>query len=324
MDRRAFVTGLGAVLAAPGGGRAQEPRTVWRVGFLGFSSNNPFVPSFVEGLRQLGYQQGKNLVIQYRWAETDYDRLPSLATDLLAQGIDVIVTPGNAATIAAAAATDSIPIVGIGLLNPVETGLVKSLAQPGGNITGVTWEIGTDPVGKKFEALRQIVPSATRIAVVWNPTLPGLEHYRVPGQTAAARLGMRLTFFEYGSAQEFDPVLDAAFRQRPDGLFVVGEPANFPRRRAICQRALNARIPTIGNDGEWTKEGCLISYAVNISDLYRRSASYVDKILKGAKAQDLPLEQPTTFNVVINRSSAKALGLTIPPSLLLRADQVIE
>jgi putative ABC transport system substrate-binding protein len=301
-----------------------QARRPWRLGYLGFDSQNPAVAAFVDGLRQLGYVDGKNIAIRYRWAGTDAARLPTLAAEIVAGGVDIIVAPGNLQTQAVAAVTKSIPIVAIGVINPVETGLVKTLAQPGGNITGLTWEIGTDPVAKKFETFKEMVPRVSRFAVVWNPTRPGLEPYRTPSLAAARTLGMRLEFFEYDASEAFEIALSAALKQRPDGMFVVSDSANYPRRQAICARALKSRVPTLADNEQWTRAGCLISYAANVSDLYRRAATYVDKILKGANPAQLPLEQPTTFNMVINRKSASALGLTIPPLLLLRADQVID
>ncbi len=209
-------------------------------------------------------------------------------------------------------------------LEPVETGIVTSLARPGGNVTGLTWEEGPDQAGKKLDLFKQLVPKASRMAVVWNPTVPGLARYEQPFRTAAKALGVEVSTVDYSRAEDLDRALATILKDRPSAIFFAGDPIAWPRRQAMCDFALQNRFPTIATDQSWTEAGCLISYTPDTVDRLRRTAFYVGRIFKGAKPADLPVEQPTKFNLVINGKTAKALGLTIPPSLLLRADEVIE
>jgi putative tryptophan/tyrosine transport system substrate-binding protein len=325
MDRRRFLlTSVAGAMAAPLAARAQQTGKVYRIGYLSFAPNPATEGAFRDGLSELGYVEGKNLAIEYRWAQPDPARFSTLAAELVAAGVDVIVATFNLAIIAAKAATTTIPIVGLVVLEPVETGIVKSLARPGGNVTGLSWEHGTDPGAKKLEVFKQLVPTASRMAVVWNPTVPGLARYWTPFQTAATALGMATYSVEYSRAEDLDRALASILRDRPSAIFFWGDPVAGVRRQALCEFALRNRLPTLGPGGRYTEAGCLISYAPSILDQFRRAPLYIDKIFKGAKPADLPMEQPTKYELIINAKTAKALGLTIPPSLLLGADQVIE
>jgi putative ABC transport system substrate-binding protein len=326
MDRRAFLlTLLAGVLATPLASRAQQTGKVWRIGWLVLEQGDPagVRKALREQLRALGYIEGKNVIFEYRVANSDPSRFPALAAELVAMRVDVIVAGGEAVR-AAKSATTMIPIVMPWVLEAVETGVVESLARPGGNVTGLTWEEGTDQAKKKLEIFKQASVSTSRLALLWDPSMPGLARYVPPLRTAATTLGMVLQSVEYSSAEEVDRALATVLRDRPSGVFFAGDALTTFRAGALCQWALENRLPTLASNRNWVEAGCLISYAVNPWDLYRRAAVYVDKILKGARPADLPVEQPTKYELVINLKTAKALGLTIPPSLLARADQVIE
>jgi putative ABC transport system substrate-binding protein len=324
MDRRRFLlTSVAGVLGAPLAGEAQQAGKVWRIGYLG-SAPSADDDAFRDGLREFGFVEGKNLVLEYRWANSDPNRFPTLAAELVTVGVDVILAAGNSAVLAAKTATITIPVVGLIMVEAVETGIIKSLARPGGNITGLTWEEGTDQATKRLELFKQLVPTISRMASVWNPTIPGYARYWPALRTAATNLGMAVYSVEYASAEDLDRALATILKDRPSAIFFWGSPVTGPRRQALCDFALKNRPPTLGGSGRWTEAGCLVSYSPSRPHQYRRAAFYVDKILKGVKPSDLPVEQPAKFELVINRKTAKALGLTIPPSLLLRADQVIE
>jgi putative ABC transport system substrate-binding protein len=324
VDRRRFLlTSLAGAFTAPLTAGAQQAPKVWRVGYLTFAPG-PYDEAFREGLRELGYVEGKNLIIEYRWARPDPGRFSTLAAELVAVGVDIIVARLNQAIVSAAAATTTFPIVGFIMLEPVETGIVKSLARPGGNVTGLTWEEGTEQAAKKLELFKLLVPKASRMAAFWNPTVPGLRRYWEPLKTAGGALGIAVYSVEYSRTEALDREWDMILKDRPGAVFFWGDAFAGSRRGALCDSALKNRLPTMGPSREWAEAGCLISYSASARDQHHRAAAYVDKILKGAKPADLPIEQPTKFELVINLKTAKALGLTIPPSLLLRADQVIE
>ena len=324
MDRRRFLlTWLAGVMALPLIAGAQPSGKVWRIGFLGFAPGG-FEEPFREQLRELGYLEGKNLVVEFRWASPDARRYPTLAGDLLDAGVELIVARGNEAVISAKGATTKVPIVGFMMLEPVELGLVKSLARPGGNVTGTMWEEGTDQGAKKIELFKQLVPNVSPIAVVWNPTTPGLARYWPPARAAATTLGIKLNSVEISRPEDLDRIWDIISADRPNSIFFTGDWLTNPRRATLCNAATKRGFPTLAPDRAWSEAGCLMSYAADLRDHHRRAAIYVDKILKGARTSDLPIERPTRFDLVINAKTAKALGLTIPPSLLARADQVIE
>jgi putative ABC transport system substrate-binding protein len=276
-----------SLLAAPLAAEAQQEGRVWRIGILSWTRaphGDPLREAFSNGLRELGYVEGKNLVIERRDASPDPGRYPALAAELVAAGVDVIVvTGGNPAILAAKSATTTIPIVMMWVIDPVETGIVTSLARPGGNVTGLTWEEGSDQVGKKLQLFKEVVPTVSRIALIRNPTFPGLARYWAPAQTAAHALRMEVYRVDYSSVEELDRAVATVLKDRPSAIWFVGDGgiANL-RRQALCDFALKNRFPTLAPDQPWNEAGCLISYVPDARDHLRRTAIYVDKILKGA------------------------------------------
>jgi len=327
MNRRAFVTGLGAVLAMPLAAEAQQAGKVGRVGYLLGATREQtshLVKAFEDGLRDLGYVPGRNVVIEYRFADGKVERLPQLAQDLVRLKVDVIVTGSNQHVIAAKQATTTIPIVMVYVRDPVGAGLVASLSRPGGNVTGLSQDVGAEIPGKRLALLKEFVPKLSRVAVLANPDfLPALATLKAM-EAPARTLGMTVVRFDARGPGDLEGVFAAVTRARSDALVVTGGPVQFNMRTQIAQLALRHRLPSISGIIEDVEAGGLMSYGASLSDQWRRAATYVDKILKGAKPGDLPVEQPTKFELVINLKTAKALGLTIPPSLLTRADKVIE
>ena len=323
MSRRAFVTGLGAVLVAPRGGGAQQAGR--KIGYLSQLAGPSIAwQGFREGLRERGWIEGHNIEIEYRFAAGNVEKFLPFAKELVKRRVDVILASGNKATSAAMSATTDIPIVMTSTLDPVGSGLVRSLAKPGGNVTGLTWDAGLEIAGKRLELLKQISPGLTRVVNLWDPREPGLARYWPSLQQTAKANSVVAVSAEVRSAGELQPALADARDQR-SGIFIWGSPLLTSQSQAICEFALAHRLPTIVTFNDHvSKDGCLIGYAPTVEDLLRRAATYVDRLLRGAKPADLPVEQPTKFELVINLKTAKALGLTIPPSLLLRADQVIE
>jgi len=329
--RRAFLVGTGAVLlAAPFAAVTAQPREkVPRVGYLNpGSASDPLrqrrLDAFRQGLRELGYVEGQNIAIESRWAEGQYDRYPALAADLVRLKVDVIVAQSGAATQAAQQATRTIPIVMALVTDPVGIGLVPSLARPGGNVTGTSF-MAPDLVGKQLELLKELVPKVSRVALLRHPTNPGSAPYLREAEAAARILGVRLQTLEARNSQEIDSAFAAMTRERAGALLIFPDALFGTQRRQIAELAAKRRLPAIhGGTPEYAEAGGLIAYSPNILDLERRAATYVDKILKGAKPADLPIEQPTKFELVINLKTAKALGLTIPQSLLQRADEIIQ
>jgi ABC-type uncharacterized transport system substrate-binding protein len=324
--RRAFLGTLAdGLLAAPLVARAQQPEKVYRIGYLFYGSpgRSPELDAFRQGLRELGCIEGQNTTIEYRFANGDVGRLPGLAAELVRLNPDVIVTPGTPAALAAKQATGTIPIVFAGVADAVGAGLIASLARPGGNITGLTG-ISAELGGKRLELLKEIAPKASRVAVLYNPAdrsnvlvLKGL-------QASAPALGLTLLPLEVRKAADIEGAFAAMSRKRAQALFGATGVLTTEHRKAIVDLAARSRIPAMWGDREFVEAGGLMSYAVSFYDQIRRAATYVDKILKGAKPADLPVEQPTKFDLVINLKAARALGLTIPQSLLLRANEVIQ
>jgi putative ABC transport system substrate-binding protein len=303
---------------------AQPARKVWRLGFLytglpGITS----LQAFRQGLRELGYEETKNIAIEYRFAEGKLDRLPDLAAELVERKVDVIVAAGGApAILAAKNATSTIPIIFPTIGDPVALGIVASLARPGGNITGLT--IRTPEFsGKRLEILKEVVPRASRVAVLGNEANPsnGLDFKNV--ETAASTMGVTLRHIEVRSPSDFENAFSKMTSARADALFLLGDPLFQNNGRRLANLATKNRLPTIYDGTELPEAGIHMSYGANRSDLYRRAATFVDKILKGAKPGDLPVEQPKKFELVINLKAAKQIGLTIPPHVLARADRVI-
>jgi putative ABC transport system substrate-binding protein len=328
MDRRAFLGTLaGALLAAPLGAVAQPAAKVARLAYLG---NDPtasphLLEAFRQGLRDLGYVEGRNVVIDYRFAEGRFERLPAFAAELVALKVDVILA-GTVLIALAAKQAKTIPIVFLAVADPVGSGLVASLARPGGNVTGLS-VLTPELVGKCLELLTQAVPGVSRIAVLWEPGGGGgrtdkdmLKRAEVAGQA----LGVRPQFVEAGGPADFDRAFLDMTRAHAGALTVLPSPMLFNERRRLVDQAAKHRLPAVYPWREGADAGGLMVYGPSIADLYRRAVTYVDKILKGAKPGDLPVELPTKFDLVINLKTGRALGLTIPPSLLQRADQVIE
>jgi putative ABC transport system substrate-binding protein len=329
VDRRRFLlTSLAGVLAAPLVAEAQQAAKIARIGWLGDKpAGNPHVrEAFLQGLRDLGYVESRNLVIEYRAAEGNFERFPALAAELVALKVDIIVATGTPAALAATQATRTLPIVFIAVGDPVTSGLVTSLARPGGNVTGSSI-LDPDLVGKCLEQLKQAVPGISRVAVLWHPGVfpERTEKDILKGAEVAARsLGVRLQFVEARGPADFDRAFSEMTRARATALTVLSSLMFFNERRRLVDLAAKNRLPAVYTARDYVDAGGLMAYGANPADLFRRAATYVDKILKGAEPADLPVEQPTKFELVINLKTAKALGLTIPPSLLLRADQVIE
>jgi putative ABC transport system substrate-binding protein len=274
-------------------------------------------------LRQLGWIDGKTIVIEYRYAENHNDRLPELAAELVRFNIDVIVAAGTLAPFAAKHATATIPIVMTTAGDPLGSGLVASLAQPGGNVTGLSLMM-SDISGKRLELLKELVPGLSRVAVLWNSTNPYPVIVFKETQNAARTLGIELQSLEVKGPADFATVFELARQKRPDGFFTIDDPLVLSERDQILDFAAAYRLPAIYGLAEFAEAGGLMAYGASVPDLYRRAATYVDKILRGAKPGELPVEQPTKFDLVINLKAAKALGLTVPQTLLVAADAVIE
>lgn len=327
--RAAFILALG-ILWAPLAADAQQPAKVYRIGALGgVPPTSPEIQrnwgAFREGLRERGYIEGQHFVIEYRWTGGQIERAPSLAGELVSLKVDLIVAAGNARSRAAKEATSAIPIVMVYVLDPVEDGLVVSLARPGGNVTGVTMAAGPEIAGKHLELLMDAVPKVSRVAVLSAPaSSPNNAAYLRETQAAARVLGVTLQFYEVRDPKEFDGAFAAMSKARAGALLVQPHPFNFAHARRIVDLAAKSRLPAVYPFKESVEAGGLMTYAANAPDMFRRAAYYVDKILKGAKPADLPVEQPTKFELVINLKTAKALGLTIPQSVLIRADEVIQ
>jgi putative ABC transport system substrate-binding protein len=323
MDRRSFLGTLaGALLAAPLTAEAQPAGKVWRVGILGNENSAPW-EAFRRGLRDLGYVGGRNLTMESRWSEGRTERLLALAIELVQLRVDVIVASGTQAVRAARQATSTIPIVMAVSAHPDKIGLVESLARPGGNVTGLD-NVGPDLKGKQLQLLKEVVPKVSRVAVLWNPANL-VETFGFKEMVAAAAvIGVEIQSIDVRTPDDYLAAFASVTASRADALYAFGNPVNFKNRQLIADFALKSRLPSIYEERLFVESGGLMSYAPSFTDLFRRAATYVDKILKGAKPADLPVEQPTKFELVMNLKTAKALGLTIPPSLLQRADQVIE
>jgi putative ABC transport system substrate-binding protein len=328
VDRRRFLlTSLAGALAAPLAAEAQQARPAWRIAWLGEGLHpgptNVAERPFIEGLRDLGYIEGRHFTMLRRFAEGSRERLRDLAAELVEQKLDLIAAPGTQALLALKAATSTIPIVMIYPGDPIGAGIVSSLSRPGGNITGTSLmvpELG----GKRLEILKELVPGLRRAVILWNPknasTLADLRSI----QSAAKLLGAQLHLVSVHAPGGLNDALGQVSRARPDGVLVLQDTLTFNARKDIADFALRDRLITVFTGRVYVDSGGLLSYGPDITVVGRRAAVYVDRILKGAKPSELPIEQPTKFELVINLKTAKALGLTIPPSLLARADQVIE
>jgi len=313
------VLGVGAIA------EAQQPKKVPRIGFLTTVSPSTIsdrVEAFRQGLRELGYVEGKNIVIEWRYAEGKIDRLPALAAELVRLKVDVIVTAGSPVTRSAKEATVTIPIVMANDSDPVGSGHVASLARPGGNITGLS-TLRLEISGKRLELLKEIIPRLSRVAVLGSSTVPGNAQALKETELAAGAFGVQLQYLDVLSPKDIETAFRAASKGRADAVLVLGGPLFNSQRTQIVDLAVKSRLPAIYYAAEFVEDGGLMTYGVSVIDLFHRAAVYVDKILKGAKPADLPVEQPTKFELVINLKTAKQIGLTIPPNVLARADRVI-
>ena len=328
MRRRDFIAALGGAAAMPLAVRAQQQAgKMPRIGYLRLTSPSdrpPLLDAFRQGLRELGWVEGQNIVIDYRFAEDRLDRLPDLAAELVRLKVDILVSVGTQGVTAATNATETIPIVMIGVRDPVGTGLIASLARPGGNVTGVSGSAGLEIVAKQLELLKETVPKIRRVAILANPTNAYHQLAIREANVAARSLGVQLQLLEARDPKEFDGAFAAMAKERVGALLVLSDVMlNFHRTR-LADLAARSRLPAAYAVRESVEAGGLMSYGPSFLDLHRRAATYVDKILKGAKPAELPVERPTNFELVINMKTAKALGLTIPQSVLRRADHVIE
>jgi putative tryptophan/tyrosine transport system substrate-binding protein len=326
MRRRDFITLLGSAAAWPVAAFAQASARRPRITLLGASQPRPtakVADAFIEGMRALGYTEGRDFEMEYRWAEGYLERLPALAEESVRRGTDVIVVGNVQSCVASRDATKTIPIVCALLDDPVGLGLIKSDAKPGGNVTGLLASLPGLPA-KQLELVRDLLPGAARIGLLVNPTNVSDLNQRQEMETAGAAMAVTLIPVETRTPEDLDPVFPALARERVDVVIVLRDPLFFTQRRRIAAAALATRLPTIYGIRENVDDGGLISYGINLSQNFRRAADYVVKILKGAKPGDLPVEFPTKLELVINLPTAKALGLDIPPTLLARADEVIE
>jgi putative ABC transport system substrate-binding protein len=327
IDRRAFLGTLaGSLLAAPLAAEAQQPEKVWRIGLLGPAGERVYTDvllSLRAGLREFGYVEAKNISFEYRFAEDKYERLPGLAAELVRSKVDVILAHATLGTRAAKRATSTIPIVMVGVGDPVGTGFVLSLARPGGNITGVS----NNDVGlaaKRLALLKEVVPKLSLVAVLRNPTSPAGELQFRETQAAARSLGIESQLVEARDPKELETAFAVMIKGHAGAFAVMGDPLFLSQQKQIAKLATTSRLPAVFPRNENVEAGGLMSYGPTLAAQFRQAATYVDKILKGARPGDLPVEEPTRMYLIINLKTAKALGLTIPPSLLQRADQVIE
>jgi putative tryptophan/tyrosine transport system substrate-binding protein len=327
--RREFIALLGGALASPIGlalaAHAQQPKKIPRIGLLLHLSPGPSteLDAFLQGLRELGYIEGQNIAIDYRFASGQVERLPELAAQLVRLKPDVIVAPTTPASVAAKQATTTIPIVFAAVADAVGAGLIANLARPGGNVTGLT-SVSAELGGKRLALLKVVVPNASRVAVLYNPSDRSNVLILKELQDAAPALGLTLVPLEVRAPGEFDGAFVAMKRERADALFGAPGVLTYEHRKTVVALAADSGIPTMWGHRQFVDAGGLMSYAVNWYDQLRRAASYVDQILKGAKPGDLPVQQPTKFEFIINLKTAKALGLTLPPTLVALADEVIE
>jgi len=316
------LTILAVLLAA----EAQQPTKVHRIGWLSAGSplsSRAYVEAFQQSLRDLGYIEGQNMAVEYRFAKGQYERLPELAANLVQLPVDILVTSGTPATQAAKQVTSTIPIVGVALADPLGTGFAASFARPGGNITGLAFQ-NADLSTKRLELLTEAVPGVTRVAVLWDSHFPASPSAVRAAEEAARALGLQVQLLEVQGPDDFARVFAAATRERAQALFQVTSSLFATHREMFIDLVAKSRLPVTCETRPFVVAGCLMAYGPSFPDMYRRAAYYVDRILKGAKPADLPVEQPMKFELVINLKTAQALGLTIPPSILFQADEVIK
>src|SRR5215470_7263462 len=328
MERRAFLGAVtGGLLAAPFVAHAQAPATIPRVGFIEAISPSPGQPTlnaFRQGLRELGYSEGRTIVIEDLWAEEQPARFPDLVAELLRRKVEVLVVGSAPGARAAQQATRTLPIVFVGVSDPIAPGIVPSLARPSGNATGLSYALGEGFAGKWVELVKAAVPNASRLAALWSPIGSHSAIQVRDAQVAAQALGMTLQAIEVRERNELERVPRTLVSAHAEALLVLATPLFFAERARIVALTVQHRLPAMFFSREFVEAGGLMAYGPSLREQFRRAATYVDKILKGTKPADLPVEQPTKFELVINLKTAKALGLTIPPALLARADEVIE
>jgi putative ABC transport system substrate-binding protein len=330
MQRRTFITLFGRAAATwPLAAHAQQPAgRVYRIGYLWIASREQtlhYIKAFEEGLRSLGYRVGENVVIEYRFTNGQLERLPTLAAELVRLGVDVIVGGTNPSTVAAMNATTTIPIVMNSSLDPVSAGLVASLARPGGNVTGLVLDTGDEIFGKRFELLKETLPNLSRVGILFNPDVAfGRSRQTLAMDETARILGLTFVPVEARGPDGLEQAFATMVKERAQAFVMQGDGVLYNHRSQIAEMALRNQLPAVSGQRELAAAGFLLTYGADIPDLCRRSAAFVDKIFKGAKPADLPVEQPTKFELIINLKSAKALGIIVPPTMLTRADEVIE
>jgi putative ABC transport system substrate-binding protein len=326
LKRRQFITLLGGAAAWPVAARAQQAASPRRIGFLlvGFSPDSKAAESFRRGLREAGYDEGRDVVIEWRVANGDYTRVPELVADLIQRRVEVMVHDSTVGTEVAKRSTSTIPIVMALVLDPVASGLVESLAHPGGNVTGLSMHTEIPLHSKRLQFLKEMIPDLARAAVMWNPDHP-LHGSAVENvKTIGPQMSIELSFVGVRTPEQFAPAFSDISRAKAQALMVMDDPIFFAHRTILLQLANAARLPTMHDLRRFPEVGALMSYGTDVYDLFRRSATYVDRILKGERPSDLPVEQPSRFELVINLKTAKALGLTVPDRLIALADDVIE
>jgi len=326
MRRREFLSVLGGVVAAPLAARAQPFGSVRRIGFMGNSTAEleaNLVGPFRDGLRALGYEEGRNIRIEYRWANGEYNRFQKLVTELLAAKVEVIVTAGTPAALAVKRANTAVPLVMVAVGDPVGTGIVPSLARPGGNITGLS-SIALDLEGKRLELLRELVPTLGHVAVFWSPVNAFHAGSLQQARAAAGALQIKILPLEVSKTDDLDGAFRTILRDKPGALLILADRIYLHDRQMMADFAAKNRLPSVSAYRELVMAGGLMSFGPSYEDMHRRAAAYVDKILKGAKPGDLPVEQPTKFDLRVNLKTANAINLKIPESFLLRVDEVVE
>jgi ABC-type uncharacterized transport system substrate-binding protein len=325
MRRRDFIIVIGrAAVAWPVGVHAQHK--IPRIGFMGNSTaalETNLVDAFREGLRELGYEEGRNIAIEYRWAEGNYDRFPMLAAELIATKVDAIVTAGTPAALAVKSATTTVPLVMVAVGDPIGTGLVSSLARPGGNLTGLS-SIAPDLEGKRLQLLREVLPALSHVAMFVNSLNPFHVSSMKQARAAAQAMGIKLQLHDIRKSEDLDGAFAAIRKERPDALLILADRVFLHNRQRMMDFINELRLPNVNAYKELVEAGGLMSYGPSYEDMHKRAAIYVDKILKGTKPADLPIEQPSKFTFIVNLKAAKALGVTVPSQLLGLADQLIE
>jgi len=324
MRRRDFITLLSMAAAWPLAASA-EPK-IARIGFMGNSTATleaNLVGAFREGLRELGYEEGRNIEIEFRWANGSYDRFPALVAELIAGKVDIIVTAGTPASLAVKKATSIVPLVMVAVGDPVGTGLVRSLARPGGNLTGLS-SIAPDLEGKRLQLLREIVPALSHVAMFVNSLNPFHVSSMSQARAAAQAMGIKVQMHDIRKSEDLDGAFDAIRKERPEALLILADRVFLHNRQRIVDFAKEQRLPNVNAYKELVEDGGLMSYGPSYEDMHKRAAIYVDKILKGAKPADLPIEQPSKFTFIVNLKAAKELSVTVPSQMLGLADQLIE